>query len=402
MKCRYFLCTSIVSMMLWQIVGIERVAAQGFRNPPEGARAVGAYGGYLAFVEDADAAIHNPANLVDVERQTVQINLLTGYGRNTFRRDGVREKTRSPYFAIPGFAAAIPIEDRFAMGLAMYVPYGRSVEWKRDGYFAQRGLPYQGSMTVVDVTPSLAARVNKTLSAAIGLDIYHGEVHQDSLLFGLGGLGIPDGTRSRLEADGSAIGWNAALTLRLPRQQRIAATIRSPFSIKYEGDNELEFGLRSKASTRIQYPTIVSLGYGIALTENLVAEVNGEWLEFSRYDSLTIRDALFGDITVPVDQKDTWTAGIGVQWTFRPEWTLRAGYKYLENPTPDSTYGPLTPDEDQGVLSVGIGFANERHAIDLGYAYGLFDGRRIPDTNPAGGTYDYNVHLLSFSYGITL
>ena len=62
----------------------------------------------------------------------------------------------------------------------------------------------------------------------------------------------------------------------------------------------------------------------------------------------------------------------------------------------------MTPDADQGVLSVGIGFANERHAIDLGYAYGLFDGRRIPDTNPAGGTYDYNVHLLSISYGIRL
>ena len=39
--------------------------ADGFRNPPEGARAVGKLGAHRAFADDATAVIHNPANLVD-------------------------------------------------------------------------------------------------------------------------------------------------------------------------------------------------------------------------------------------------------------------------------------------------------------------------------------------------
>jgi len=395
-KTRFILLVTLASLLLGQ----AHLMAQGYRNPPEGARAVGAFGAYRAFAEQADAAIHNPANLVDVPTQTLQVNLVAGYGRNTFTRTGVDDETESPVFAIPGFTAAIPLQDRLALGMAMYVPYGRAVEWERDSYFAQNGLPYRGTMTVVDVAPSLAFRLSDALSAAVGLDIYEGEVEQDTLLFGLDPMGIPGGTRSRLKADGKSAGVNAAITLRLPGQQRIAATYRSPFSINYEGDNELETGISSSAEARIQYPTIVSLAYGIALTDTLKAEISGEWLEFSRYKSLTIRDSLLGDITFPVNQQDTWTAGIGMHWNFCPEWTLRAGYKYLENPTPDATYTPLTPDEDQGVVSLGLGFANERHTMDIGYAYGIFDGRRIPDTNPAGGNYDYDVHLLSLSYGI--
>ncbi len=73
---------------------------------------------------------------------------------------------------------------------------------------------------------------------------------------------------------------------------------------------------------------------------------------------------------------------------------------YLQNPTPDSTYSPLGPDEDQTVLSFGLGYENEKHAFDIGYAYGFFNGRSVTgSSNSPDGDYDYNVHLLSLSYG---
>ncbi len=373
--------------------------ADGFRNPPEGARAIGTIGGHKAFADDANATIHNPANLVEMDRPTVQVNVLGGYGRNRFKAAGVSERTADPLFAIPGVAAAMPVGERVAVGFAFYVPYGRSVEWAQDGYFAQRGLPYAGSMMVADLTPNVAVRLSDALSVAMGADLYYGRVHQDSLLFGLGAFGIPDGTRSRLEADGETVGWNAAATWRMTGRQRLAVTYRSPFSIHYKGDNTLSAGLKSEATARIHYPTIVALAYGLAISDTLRAEINAEWLEFSRYRQLTVHDSVFGPQTFPQNQKDTWTAGVGVQWAFRPQWALRGGYKYLKNPTPDSTYSPLSPDEDQGVVSVGLGYANTRHMVDVACAYGLFDGRRIPDSNPAGGHYEFDVQLVSLSYG---
>jgi len=379
--------------------------ADGYRNPPEGARAIGAFGGHRAFADDANATIHNSANLVDLKQPMVQYNTTFGYGRSEFNSAATSENTENPFFAIPGFSAAIPFkEGKYAVGLATYVPFGRSVAWNDTGYFAQNNYSYAGSMSVVDFTPNFAMRITDSLSIGVGPDFYYGRVKQETIYnpFVPPFPALPPGTKSTLEADGTAVGWNCAATWKMTEKQRLTATYRSPFRIKYEGDNKLSgpIDMKSDADADIEYPTIVGLAYGIELTDTLRAELDGEWLEFSQYKTLTINDSSFGSQSYPQDLKDTWTAGAGLAWNFKPQWTLRSGYMYLKNPTPDKNYGTLGPDEDQGVISFGLGYEIEHHAIDVGYAYGLFDGRNISGSSASpNGKYDYNVHLLSLSYG---
>lgn len=394
-----------VAILFTALLLSSTLFAEGYRNPPEGARAIGAFGGHRAFADDANANIHNSANLVDLEQPMIQINTTFGYGRTSFDKAGVSEQTDNPYFAIPGFSAAMPFQEgKYAAGLSFYVPYGRSVEWNDSGYFATSGMPYAGSMTVADLTPNVAMRLCDSLSIGIGADLYYGQVKQWQYLplaFG--------GAKSKLTADGQAIGWNAALTWKLTEKQRLSATYRSPFTIKYTGDNDLSAPLSTTSDIdgKIEYPAIIGLAYGIELTDTLKAEVDGEWLNFSQYKNLTLHDSFFdpliGTQSYPQNLRDTWTVGTGISWNFKPQWTLRSGLMYLKNPTPDLTYGPLSPDTDQGVISVGLGYETEHHAIDLGYAYGLFLGGRTVENNQYAGVidghYDYNVHLLSLSYG---
>lgn len=379
----------------------QLLRADGYRNPPEGARAIGAFGGHRAFADDANANIHNSANLVDLEQPMIQVNTTFGYGRNKFKTAGVSEHTENPFFAIPGFSAAIPFKDgKYAVGFSSYVPYGRSVDWGKHGFFANSGRPYEGSLMVADFTPNFAVRLTDSLSIGVGADIYYSKVEQKQFIFFPGGA-----WHSKLTADGQAIGWNAAVTWKMTDRQRLAATYRSPFKIKYEGDNELSgpgvVNPKTDVDATIEYPTIIGLAYGIELTDTLRAEINGEWLEFSQHKTLTINNpGGVGNIPVPQNLKDTWTAGVSVEWNFKPQWKLRSGYMYLKNPTPDSTYGTLGPDEDQGVISLGLGYENSRHAVDLGVAHGLFDGRNISGSaNSPDGKYDYQVQLLSLSYG---
>lgn len=373
--------------------------AEGFRNSPEGAQAIGAIGGHRAFADDANATIHNSANLVDLEQPMVQFNTTLGYGRNEFQNGIVSDQTENPFFAIPGFSAAMPFkEGKYAVGFATYVPYGRSVDWGDDDYFAQSGASYAGSMTVADFTPNFSMRLNDSLSIGLGADLYYGAVKQWT-------YAIPGLLKSKLTADGQAVGWNAAMTWKVTEKQRLAATYRSPFTIKYKGDNEysgLIMNGTSDVDAKIEYPTIVGLAYGIELTDTLKVEADGEWLDFSQYETLTIHDSnpLFGTVTVPQRLKETWTAGVGAEWNFKPQWALRSGFMYLENPTPEQTYGPLGPDTDQGVVSIGLGYETDHHAIDAGYAYGIFNGRNVGGSlNSPNGKYDYQVQLLSLSYG---
>ena len=375
----------------------------GYRNPPEGAYAIGAFGGHRVFADDANANIHNSANLVNLDRAMVQINMVGGYGDNTFQAPGATDKTEDSWFAIPGFSGAVPLQaGKTAFGLSVYVPYGRSVDWGRQDFFAQNGIPYSGTMTVMDITPNFSVRLNQALSLGIGADIYRGEVTQRTLLVGpvAEALGLPSGAQSRLSADGSALGFNAALAWRITENQRLAATVRAPFSIDYTGLNRIQYAGTVAVEGTIEYPTIAALAYGIELTDTFRIEADVEWLEFSRYEELVIQDSLGGTTVTAQDLKNTWTAGIGAEWEFAPRWTARTGFMYLENPTPDETYSPLGPDEDQEVISLGLGYANDRHAVDLAYACGLFDGRRISGSvNSPDGKYDYDLQLLSLSYG---
>jgi len=225
---------TLLTVLILFIFAQGSLLADGFRNPPEGARAIGAFGGHRAFADDANATIHNSANLVDLEQPMVQINTTFGYGRNKFQSAGGSDETRNPYFAIPGFSVAVPLkEGKYAIGFASYVPFGRSVDWGDDGYFASIGASYAGSMTVVDFTPNIAVRLTDSLSIGLGADIYYGQVEQKQFLFGLDGFGIPSGTHSKLTGDGTAIGWNATITWKMTEKQRLSATYRSPFTIKY-------------------------------------------------------------------------------------------------------------------------------------------------------------------------
>ncbi len=385
---------TLLTILLLLIFAQASVFADGYRNPPEGARAIGAFGGHRAFADDANATIHNSANLVDLESPMLQINTTFGYGRNKFSGLG-SDKTENPYFAIPGFSIAAPLKDgKYAVGFSTYVPFGRSVQWGSTSPFAVNGIPYEGSMAVMDFTPNFAMRLTDSLSIGIGADIYYGEVEQKQ--FG-------PGFHSKLTGNGTAIGWNAAITWKMTERQRLSATYRSPFTIKYKGDNEISSAIGSMKipiNAEIEYPTIVALAYGVEFTDTLRAEIDVEWLEFSQYQNLTINTPAGPLPTVPQRLKDTWTIGVGGEWDFATNWTARSGFMYLQNPTPDDTYGTLGPDEDQTVLSFGLGYENEKHAFDIGYAYGFFNGRSVTGSvNSPPGNYDYNVHLLSLSYG---
>lgn len=371
--------------------------ADGFRNPPEGASAVGKFGAYRAFADDANAAIHNPANLVDLKQPMIQLNSTFGYARSEFNGT---EKTENPWFALPSFSVAAPLDDgRWALGFALNVPFGRSTEWKDTSSFATTpGVPYSGKMMVLDANPSIAFKICDALSVAAGLDIYYSEVEQKTFL---------GGPTSKLTGDGDALGWNAAATWKMTDRQRLAFTYRSPFTIDYEGDDEISGIGTGPVTASIDFPYVAALAYGFEFTDTLRAEIDVERIGFGTYDQLVVNDPLLSAVTTipgpfvtPQNWEDTWTYAIGGEWDFATNWTARTGFMYIQSPVPDATYSALGADEDQGVVSIGLGYETEHHAVDIGYAYGIFDGRTInTPTNPYQGAYDYNVHLLSLSYG---
>ena len=63
-----------IALLLIPALTVQSMA-EGFKNPPEGAAALGRAGGRIAIADDAAAVSHNPANLVDLEGTEDQVLL---------------------------------------------------------------------------------------------------------------------------------------------------------------------------------------------------------------------------------------------------------------------------------------------------------------------------------------
>lgn len=390
-------------------LGVLSIRADGFRNPPDTAAALGKSGKHIVWVDDASAIFYNPANLTDVASRQVQISSLLGYSHAEYSGQLGQTETESPWSVLPGFAIAWPLPRNrdLTLGFGVHVPFGRQTRWDTDGVF-RYAAPVFSQMSVMDFSPALAWRVSDSVSIGAGLDLYYGRLQLRQL------LPFSPGSRITAEADGVAAGANAGITWRITPDQRLALTCRSPFDLKFSGEMktaEIPFpGVTptSDIETTFKYPTIVALGYGVRLTDTLRVEANAEWLEFSRFKTMAI-DAganqplagMLGLAKTPQNWEDTWTFGVGADWRFVPDWTLRAGYLHLQSPIPNRTFAPMALDVDQSIVSIGLGYQTGRHTIDIGYALGLFNTRRVGDNqNPLyrQGAYSFEGHLAALTY----
>lgn len=395
---------------------VDEGFANGFRNPPESARALGQAGSQRTFIDDASALSHNPANLVGVERPSVMASLAMINARADFDGiDGRSGNTTDPVKWLPHIHAAWPIEDNLVAAVGVTTPFGQSTEWHRDGPF-ELSAPYLAEMTTVNIAPGVATRVGDTLSVGVALNVYWSELDlRQSMPWSLltGFPGAPDGT-AQLEGDGWAVGARAGMTWQFSPKQRVSLVYVSPFDVDYEGSTRVSNipppagGLvaeRSDFDSTIKFPSIVAFGYGVELTDKIRVGVDVEWLEFSRFDELPLdlganNAAGLTLPSIPQDWDDTWTIGVGGDWAITEPWTVRAGYLFMESPIPAETLAPTLPDADRHLLTTGLTYERGDNAIDLAFAYSIFDDAPArSDVIPAySGDYDLSSHIVQLSY----
>jgi long-chain fatty acid transport protein len=399
--------------------------AEGFRNPPAGAFDLGRPGGRIAQVDDSSAVQHNPANLVDVTNLEGQFTPSVVYiSVDSHSASGDSASTRKPLKLLPNFFVSLPLKnDRFAAGFGVTVPYGLAMDWDRNANaFADPSgwryqSPYFAQLTTINLNPALAVRLNDALSIGVGLDVMWSELtikqFYPSTFFG----GAMD---SNLKAEGSGFGYggNLGITWKITDHQRVAVTYRSQMDVSQKGDFRISnlapgsAGLgatpQSDFGAVMKYPNIVSVGYGIELTDKIRLESDIEWIQFSRFKSLDLNlgnnsvlfTALGKSTSIAENWHDTFTVGLGGDWKFSDNWVLRGGYQFYQTPVPDATFSPTIPDANQNVITVGLGWKGRRSSLEFAYGLDFYNDRNISnDQTPAfNGKYTFNVHLFSLAY----
>ena len=417
--------TSKRHLMIWGVLLMlpSTLMANGFRNPEDGAGALGQLGGKTTWLSDPSAVVHNPANLSEQDA-AAQVGVNWVYGSVEFESTfgGTWETEGAGELALPSVFITIPLnkDNGLTAGLGIHSPYGQFTEWPKDVPFAYTS-PYYAEMSTINVTPAVGLKLTDSVSIGAGLDIMQSTLtFKQSVPWGLifGEPGVPD-AQADLEADGLGVGAHAGLTLRVSEKQRLAITLRSPMDIQHDGDARINYIPEAAASipelqslarhsrfrSEIHYPTQLGLGYGAQLTEKLRIGLDLEWLEFSRQKNLVIdlgrNQPLMSDKSIAQNWQDTITFALGGAYKLSEPLELRASYKFMESPIPEDTMSPILVEGDQHMFSIGAGYKTERFTLDLAYVLGINEDitlyRLVSDPSMDGQYETSTSHLVSLT-----
>ena len=163
------------------------VQASGYKLNEQGAAGAGnAYAGRAAVVEDASIVFYNPAGMVKLERAELTVGASYLKASGSFSPESYTNGAGKTYTAedlgpysdggdflgpatIPYAYYARPINDKFAAGFGIFVPFGTNTDYKND--FIGGGFADQTQLTSIEFQPAVAYRVNDQLSFGFGLDV---------------------------------------------------------------------------------------------------------------------------------------------------------------------------------------------------------------------------------------
>lgn len=405
----------IVAGALGLLMSAGSAWSAGFALIEQSASGMGnAFAGGSAVAEDASTIYFNPAGLTRLasgHHLAVAAHYIAPSAK--FSDDGSRP-------LIPGLglgteeggdageAAVVPnlyyawvMENGFALGLGINVPFGLATEYPDD--WIGRYHAVRSEVQTININPSIAYRVNERFSVGFGVSAQQVKAELSKAIdFGSaayslsgGAMGTPQGQDGDvvLEADDWTYGWNAGLLYEVNEGTRIGFAYRSGVSYEAEGDADFTVpasvsGLPvlgaqiaavyadTEASADIDLPATASLSAYHQINDRLALMADITWTQWSDFEELRVEfeQNAYGqtpsDSVTTENWKDNMRYSVGATYRVNDQLQLRGGLAYDETPVPDSHRTPRIPGNDRLWTAVGLGYqASEHLGIDFGYAH---------------------------------
>jgi long-chain fatty acid transport protein len=394
------------------------VLASGFQLQEQSASGLGvAYSGMAAAVQDGSTVFWNPAGMSWLEGSGVVLSadyilpdfkFTSSPGGSTWAAlgDGGNGGVSTP---VPAFYAYTTLNPQLAVGLAVNAPFGLSTEW--DSQWAGMFYAIKSKVQTLNINPAISWKVNEHFALAAG-------VSYQELKATLTNAVTPMILTAQGRVDGSdwEWGWNLGALVDFGQGTRLGATYRS--AIGYTITGNLSFNdpalapLNGGAKADLRLPQTFSLALSQKFTDELrmLLDVTAtRWDSISTLTVIATSGPAAGPVSsTPLNFKNTWRAGAGLEYQLNAPWLLRAGAAYDRAPVQDAYRTPRLPDSDRTWLAVGARFAPApAWAIDFGYAYLWFKDApselATPPTsqfpNTLVGTYKSSTSIVGLQVG---
>lgn len=371
----------------------SQAMAAGFALNEQSISGMGtSFAGRSSSAEDASTLFGNPAGMSRLDREQVNFGAAVIKANSDIKNAsgsfstplgggptaGSNDGDMVPVTAIPMGYYVKPIDDKWAIGVGLYVPFGLSTDYE-SGYQGRYFGDYS-EVAVITVQPTVSYRFNDKLSVGFGPTLNHISGELQSATPGAAGDG-----RVKVTGDDNAIGFNAGILYEFTPNTRLGATYHSKVKYSLEGDTKLTgpsygpfAGTKYDASLDLTTPESVDISMTHRLNDRWTLYGGAMWTRWSRFESLIIENegmspALPSTVQTIVEEQDwhdTWSYAVGAAYKLNKQWTLRTGLAFDQSPTNNLHRSPRIPSGDRTAVSFGLAWdPNEDVTLDLAYTY---------------------------------
>ena len=430
-------CLLRFTFALLIVLAPRNVLADGWKVQLQGVKALGlSYAGRSIFLDDASTVWFNAAGMSRLEKPWT---ITTAAPFTTYRLD-YTDRGSTSLLGLPstgeptangGRSAAVPhvyvvrkFNDRWAGGFGFNAPFGLGSDYGET--WIGRYHATKSELTVINMNPAVAVRLNDRVSVGVGLDIQKSDAHLANMIdFGSFGalLGLPLAPQQhdgRIEFEGGdwGIGYDLSVAWTISSQVRFGATYRSQIEHTLEGT--ADFSVPSAAapltvggalfadtaaSAVLPMPHELSGSLAYDLTPKWVLVGDATWTDWSRFQRLVV--TFENPLQTPLSQEarfeDSLRGAVGVIYRANSTWDIRAGALYETTPVPDATRTPRLPEGNNSGFSAGTSFKLGDHAeIDFSYSHLLPHEVPILLNDPAAGRLTGDVRWRLDILGVSL
>ncbi len=336
---------------------------------------------------------------------------------------GARSGARATSVVVPNFAATTQFLDgKLAVGLAAVSPYG--LETHFDGDSPLRYQSTDARLRIVDVTPSVAYKVDDLFSFGAGVDYYNtleGDLEKKINVQGAN-YSISGGhdaspradANSALTGNGDGWGYHLGTTIRPNERHQVGIVYHSAVNIGLSGQQKITglsgtmasiFGgsdFIANVTAPLYMPQNLQIGYAYMPNERTQIEVDAAWYDFYAarqfgvvFSGLTSnQSAVLNDPASnprAFNPRKTLNFGLGFDHKCTDDFEGRAGVAYEAASQPETAFDPAFSDLPRYALTAGASYKISRAlSADFAYEAVFFHGRSINAPSALGSGYSGN------------
>lgn len=397
-------------VMVWT----SSVWGDGVIRDGVGAIASGRGGTNLAFGDNGEVLLDNPAGMMQVGGAG-----LIECGGDLFFTDLTYSDADNP--SVDAHNNPIPMgqlsiirrseDGLWAYGLGAFSQAGFAAVYDMNGPFPFSGPQRYKSMGALGrILPGVSVQLTDRLSAGgtLGVAVSHMELEAPYFLQGPHPFA---GTPALLDLQGSgaALSWSVGMQYQLDDRTTFGASFTGETHFQLDGNTRLDIpGLgaaRFDSTIDVQWPSILGAGLRHQLTPCTIVATDVIWMgwssAFQNFDlHLTNADnpqiaALTGPALLeryPLAWRDTVSVRVGLERDLGCGRVVRTGYVYHRNPIPSDTLTPLIQSTLEHAVSAGYGWKLSEYQLDLAYQFSWSGEQEVASSDFIGGDFNNATH----------